>query len=61
MIVSHQQHDDAVLYIKNQLIERTSNFKYLTLNDKFDNDEEVKIRTAMAKIIKFYKCDRKCL
>jgi len=59
MIVTHQSHDDAVLYINNQLIERMNRFKYLgfIFNDKWDTDEEVKIRTVIAKtiFIKFHK------
>jgi len=29
MIVSHQSHDNAILYINDQPIERTNKFKYL--------------------------------
>lgn len=57
MIVSRQPHDNADLYIDNNQIERVNKFKYLgtTLNDRWDNDEEVKIRIATARstFIKF--------
>jgi len=36
MIISHQSHDNVILYINDQSIERMSKFKYLgsTLNNK---------------------------
>lgn len=51
MIVSRQPHENAHLYIDNMQIERVNKFKYLgtTLNDKWDNDDEVKIRVAIAR------------
>jgi len=51
MIVSRQPYDNAILCINNQPIEKISKFKYLdsTFNDKWDSNEEVKIRTAIAK------------
>jgi len=57
MIVSRQPNDNKELYIDNNQIERVNKFKYLgtTLNDKWDNDKEIKVRIATARntFIKF--------
>jgi len=45
MIVSHQPYNDIVLYSR---LKGESKFKYLDsmLNNKWDSDEEIKIRTG---------------
>jgi len=46
-------HENAILYIDNQPIKRINKFNYLDsiVNNKWETDEEVKIRVAMAKAI----------
>jgi len=67
MIMNRQRHDNTILYINDQPIEKTSKCKYLgsIFSDKWDSSGEVKIRMAMAKSplldLISISCSRRCL
>ena len=51
MVVSREKQPDATLQVGGQQIQRVSSFKYLgaTLNEKCDDDEEIRVRVGQAK------------